>query len=172
MQPTFRPETAADDAAIRRVVEAAFGQPLEADLVDALRDEGYVRLSMVAEIDGQVVGHILLSALSIVTDNAPANGNVAALALAPMAVAPTWQRQGIGSQLIQHALEACRAAGHGIVVVLGHPEYNPRFGFSPALAEPLESPYAGPAFMALELDPGALAGVRGRVEYAEPFGRF
>ncbi|MEX2114375.1 MAG: N-acetyltransferase [Pirellulales bacterium] len=171
MPATFRLETAADRAAIRRVVEAAFGQPAEADLVDALRDEGYVRLSMVAEIAGQVVGHILFSALPIVTSDRSTDENLPALALAPMAVAPPWQRQGVGSQLIRHALDACRVAGHRIVVVLCHPEYYPRFGFSASLARPLESPYAGPAFMALELAPGALANVRGRVEYAEPFGR-
>jgi putative acetyltransferase len=168
MTAIFRPETAAEFPAIRRVVQDAFGQPVEAELIEDLRNEGYVRLAMVAEIDGQIVGHVLYSDLPIVM----ADGVVPAIALAPMAVAPAWQRQGIGSQLIRHSLDACRAAGHRIVVVLGHPEYYPRFGFSPSLAEPLESPYAGPAFMALELVPGALDGVRGRVEYAPPFARF
>jgi putative acetyltransferase len=168
MPAIFRPETAVDFPAIRSLVHDAFGQPAEADLIEDLRNESHVRLAMVAEIDGQIVGHILYSHLPIVT----ADGIVPALALAPMAIAPGWQRQGIGSQLIRHSLDACRAAGHRIVVVLGHPEYYPRFGFLPALAEPLKSPYAGPAFMALELVPGALDGVRGRVEYAPPFARF
>jgi putative acetyltransferase len=168
MKPQFRHETNDDRDAIRRVVAEAFGQPAEAELVDALRDEGHVRLSMIAELDGQVVGHILFSDLPIHT----AAGVVPSLALAPMAVTPSLQRQGVGSQLMRHALDACRAAGHRIVVVLGHPQYYPRFGFSPQSAVPLESPYAAEAFMALELVPGALAGVRGRVEYAPPFSRF
>ncbi len=168
MPANFRPETAADYPAIRRVVEDAFGRPVEADLIDDLRREGYARLAMVAEIDGQIVGHVLYSDLTITT----AGGVVMALALAPMAIAPAWQRQGIGSQLIPHSLDACRAAGHRIAIVLGHADYYPRFGFSQSLAEPLETPYAGPSFMALELVPGALAGVRGRVDYAPPFARF
>ncbi len=168
MKTQFRLEIDDDRDAIRRVVTEAFGQPAEADLVDALRDEGHARVSMIAEVDGQVVGHILFSELPINT----ADGVVPALALAPMAVTPALQRQGVGSQLLRHALVACRDAGHRIVVVLGHPEYYPRFGFSPRLAAQLESPYAGPAFMAIELAPGALAGVRGRVEYAPPFSRF
>jgi putative acetyltransferase len=168
MPAIFRPETAADYPAIRRVVQDAFGQLAEADLIDDLRTEGYVRLAIVAEVDGQIVGHILYSDLPITTSA----GVFPALALAPMAIAPAWQRQGVGSQLIRHSLDACRAAGHRIVVVLGHQEYYPRFGFSPSLAKALESPYAGPSFMALELVPGALDGVRGRVDYAPPFTRF
>lgn len=168
MPATFRPETAADYPAIRRVVEDAFGRPVEADLIDDLRSEGYVRLATVAEIDGEIVGHVLYSDLNITT----AGGVVMALALAPMAIAPAWQRQGVGSELIRHSLDTCRAAGHRIAIVLGHADYYPRFGFSPSLAVPLETPYAGPSFMALELVPGALAGVRGRVDYAPPFARF
>ena len=168
MSPVIRPETPADHAAIREVNRLAFGGDDEARLVDALRDGGYVRVSLVAEEGGRVVGHILFSDLPIVT----AGGTVEALALAPMAVIPSHQRRGIGSMLVREGLRACREAGHRIVVVLGHPEFYPRFGFSAKLAERLRSPFSGPAFMAVELVPGALEGVEGEVRYPPPFGAF
>lgn len=161
-----RPESAADHEAIRHVNRLAFGQDDEARLVDALREGGYVRVSLVAETAGRVVGHILFSDLPILTRD----GTVPALALAPMAVLPDFQNQGIGSALVRSGLEACRNQGHKIVVVLGHPQFYPRFGFSPRLAAPLESPFSGQdSFMALELVPGALDGVSGKVRYAPPF---
>ena len=126
-------------------------------------------MSLVAEMDGQVVGHILFSRVAIVTEF----GTVEALSLAPMAVMPDCQRQGIGSKLVEAGLEACRERGHKIIVVLGHPEFYPRFGFSAELAQPLESPFGGgDAWMALELVPGALEGVQGRVEFSPPFSEF
>lgn len=165
----IRPETAADHEAIRQVNRLAFGQDAEARLVDTLREGGYVRLSLVAEKDGQVVGHILFSDLPIITEA----GTVPALALAPLAVLPTFQRHGIGSALVRNGLDACREQGHRIVIVLGHPEFYPRFGFSHEATTKLESPYSGKSsFMALELAPGALAGVGGRVEYPPPFNEF
>jgi putative acetyltransferase len=88
-----------------------------------------------------------------------------------MAVLPDFQRRGIGSKLVEAGLEACRKQGHKIVVVLGHPDFYPRFGFSAELAQPLKSPFGGgEAWMAMELVPGALEGVVGRVEYPPPFG--
>jgi putative acetyltransferase len=162
----IRPETAADHEAIRHVNRLAFGQDAEARLVDALRDGGYVRASLVAEKDEQVVGHILFSDLPIVTEA----GTVAALALAPMAVVPEVQNQGLGSALVRRGLEHCREQGHRIVVVLGHPHFYPRFGFSSKRAAQLESPFSGREFfMATELVPGALDGVTGRVVYPPPF---
>ena len=162
----IRPETIADPEAIRNVNCLAFGQDAEARLVDALRDGGYVRLSLVAEKDGEVVGHILFSDLPIITKA----GTVPALALAPMSVLPAFQRQGIGSALVRRGLEICREHGHRIVIVLGHPDYYPRFGFSVRLAGPLSSPFGGgESWMALELVPGALAGVVGNVQYPPPF---
>jgi putative acetyltransferase len=167
MTPRIRPEHVADREALRHVNQHAFGQDDEANLVDALRDGGYARLSLVAEVQGEVVGHILFSELPIVTER----GTVSALALAPLAVLPEYQRQGIGSALVSNGLEACRAADHRIVVVLGHPTYYPRFGFSTKLAEALASPFCGrSSWMALELVPGALDGVVGWVQYAPPFG--
>jgi len=113
-----------------------------------------------------VVGHLLFSRLPIES----AAGTVEALALAPVAVRSDRQRQGIGSQLIRDGLAMCRQRGHRIVVVLGHAEYYPRFGFSAALAERLRSPFPGPHFMAMELVPGSLSGVEGEVRYPPPFG--
>ena len=112
------------------------------------------------------MGHVLFSALPIVTERE----TVDSLALAPVAVLPEFQNRGVGSQLIRTGLDLCRRQGHRIVIVLGHPTYYPRFGFSAALAKPLESPYAGDSFMALELVDGALQGIQGRVEYPPPFG--
>ena len=165
MTPIVRLETPTDLGAIRHVNRLAFGQDDEARLVDALRDGGHVRVSLVAEVDGQVVGHILFSDLPIVTPH----GTVEALALAPLAVLPSHQRRDIGSTLVREGLRACRDAGHRVVVVLGHPEFYPRFGFSAKMAESLKSPFSGPAFMAIELTPGALEGVEGEVRYPPPF---
>ena len=165
MNLLIREEQPQDRAAIHRVVESAFGQSLEARLVDRLREDGYFRLSLVAETGGKIVGHLLFSQLAIVSPER----TIDALALAPLAVAPERQSQGIGTELTRRGLDLCRERGQRIVIVLGHPHYYPRFGFSPELARPLESPYAGDSFMALELVPGALDSVTGRVEYTPPF---
>jgi putative acetyltransferase len=141
------------------------GREDEARLVEGLRQGGYARVSLVEEVAGRVVGHILFSDLPIVTPC----GTVSTLALAPMAVVPELQRRGIGSALVRAGLEHARRARHRIVVVLGHPPFYPRFGFSASLARALVAPYSGDAFMAVELVPGALTGVRGRVEYPPPF---
>jgi putative acetyltransferase len=95
---------------------------------------------------------------------------VSAVALAPVAVDPAHQRQGIGSRLIQRGLELLRNQGEKIVIVVGHPAYYPRFGFSTLSAEGLESPFPREAFMALELTVGALDGIRGSVVYPLAFG--
>jgi putative acetyltransferase len=163
----IRPEADADRAAVWNVHRAAFPTEAEANLVDALRDGGYGRVSLAAEQAGLVVGHIFFSDLPIHT----AAGTISALSLAPMAVLPEHQRRGVGSRLVAEGLLGCRQAGQRIVLVLGHPEFYPRFGFSAELAKNLESPFGGgEAWMALELVPGALAGVQGRVEYPPPFG--
>jgi putative acetyltransferase len=164
-----RLERPGDAGAIRAVQVAAFGQPSEADLVDALRESGEAVVSVVAEDSGRVVGHVLFSRLTIHADG---GGTVSALALAPMAVSPERQRQGVGTALLTEALHECRARGERIVIVLGHLDFYPRFGFSHERASPLDSEYQCDAFMALELEAGALQGVAGRVEYAAPFRRF
>jgi putative acetyltransferase len=160
-----RPEQASDLEAIREVNRLAFGQEDEGRLVDALRAGVYARLSLVAEDGGRVIGHLLFSDLPIRTEG----GMVQALALAPLAVIPSRQKQGVGTLLVREGLRACAEAGHRIVVVVGHPDYYPRFGFAAQLAERLKAPFSGPAFMALELVPGALEGVVGEVRYPPPF---
>jgi putative acetyltransferase len=155
-----------EQSAIRAVNQAAFGRPDEADLVERLRAEGAVLASLVAELEARVIGHILFTRMSIET---PA-GSIPAVALAPLAVLPEYQRQGIGGRLIQHGLERLRQQGERIVIVLGHPDYYPRFGFFCEKARFLESPFPPEAFMAMELIPGALAGIRGTVRYPAAFG--
>ena len=161
-----REESVEDCAAIRAVNEAAFGGSEEADLVEALRPEGAVLLSLVAEFDGQVVGHILFSRMWIESPT----GRIPAVALAPVAVLPSHQRRGVGAALIGRGLDRLRGAGERIVIVVGHPAYYPRFGFSSERARAIEQPFGTDVFMALELAPGALDGVRGRVKYADAFG--
>jgi putative acetyltransferase len=162
----IRAERDVDHPAIRVVNEAAFGGRDEADLVEALREERAALLSLVAQIDGQIVGHVLFGRMWIET----ATGTVPAVALAPMAVLPAYQRQGVGSQLIRAGLDLVRGLGEQIIVVVGHPAYYPRFGFSSETAGGLEGPFRREVFMALELTPGALDGVRGRVKYPAAFG--
>ncbi|HUY99361.1 MAG TPA: N-acetyltransferase [Thermomicrobiaceae bacterium] len=166
---TIRAETAADRAAIHEVNALAFGREAEAGLVDAIRDspEFIPELSLVAEWDGRVAGHVLFSRIVIRT----ADSDVPALTLAPVAVRPEAQNQGVGTALVREGLERARALGHRIVVVIGHPTYYPRFGFAPARPQGLEAPFpiADPPFMALALVPGALDGVRGTVVYPPAF---
>jgi putative acetyltransferase len=163
---TIREEALEDRPAIREVNELAFGTPEEAALVDRLRSDGLVLASLVACDGGEVAGHILFSALPIGTVGRTVRG----AALAPMAVRPDRQRLGIGSALVHQGLEACRALAVEVAVVLGHPAYYPRFGFSAETARHLEAPFSGPAFMALELTPGVLDGVSGSVRYPPAFG--
>jgi putative acetyltransferase len=159
---TVRREAAADLPHVRSVNEDAFGRPDEADLVDNLRAEGVVLCSLVAEEQGRVVGHILFTRMWI--------ANIAAVALAPMSVLTGYQRRGIGGLLVRRGLDQLREQGERIVIVLGHPDYYPRFGFSVGKASGLESPFPAEAYMALELEPGALSGVRGKVGYPMAFG--
>lgn len=166
MTVKIRPETLDDWNSIRDINLAAFGSSAEADLVDTLREGGYVSVSLVAEDENKIVGHILFSKTQIITDQ----GTQEALSLAPMAVLPRHQRQGIRSKLIVAGINECQNQGCEVVVVLGHPDYYPRFGFSAELAKSLESPFGGgEAWMALELVRGALNGCVGRIVYAPPF---
>lgn len=154
----------ADRPAIRAVNEAAFPTPSEAQLVESLREAGDVMFEMVAEVDGEVVGHILFSRLW-------ADSTALFTALAPMAVRPDHQGKGVGSRLVQTGVEFCRDFGAHAVIVLGHPNFYPRFGFSADAARNVASPYSGsPAFMALELEQGALAEPLS-VAYPDPFSK-
>lgn len=166
MAETIRAAKPANAEAIAALNRAAFGGGEEVGIVERLRRDGLVAVELVAEQDDAIIGHILLSWLPTVMDGR----SVKALALAPMAVRPGLQKQGIGGRLIVAALGEARAVGAEAVIVLGHPGYYPRFGFSAALAQNLASPFSGEAFMALELVPGALAGKQGSVSYPSAFG--
>ena len=165
----IRHETPADVAAVREVNRLAFERPNEASLVDAIRasDAFLPDLSLVADDGGRVVGHVLFTRIGIRTDGEL----VPALALAPIAVHPERQREGIGTQLIRRGLDEAQRQGERIVIVVGHPDYYPRFGFVPARARGLEIPFPVPdgVFLVRELVPGALDGLRGTVEYPAPF---
>lgn len=163
----IRPENPADHAAIRHVHTLAFGQPNEADLVDALRRHQALTLSLVAVQEHRLVGHIAFSPVSI----AAATTTHDALGLGPMGVLPTHQRQGIGSQLVESGLRACKEIGCRVVVVLGHPHYYPRFGFTPAKPYGIVWEHDAPeeAFMVQALQEGVLAQIRGVVKYRPEF---
>jgi putative acetyltransferase len=130
----IREEEPADHDQIEAVVRTAFGGDLEAKLVNRLRNEGLVVASLVAVQDDQIVGHILFSAGVIETEH----GAVSAVSLAPMAVLPEFQRQGIGSELVRKGLQSCRERGERIVIVLGDPKFYTRFGFSVEMASRAE----------------------------------
>ena len=162
----IRPETPDDIPAIREVNKRAFGAPAEAHLVDRLRAADKAVVSLVAERDGRVVGHILFSPVSV-TNAPPA---LRAVGLAPMSVLPEFQQMGIGSGLVRDGLSACQQAGYDIVVVLGHINYYPRFGFSRARDHGLENEYqAEDGFMVLELKEGVLQTIGGLVRFAPEF---
>ena len=164
-----RAEKTEDRKEIHRVNELAFGRPDEADLVDALRANASPFVSLAAAIDEQVVGHIAFSPVTIESDG----GGFTAMGLAPMAVLPEYQNQGIGSRLVREGLKECQRIGHDVVVVLGHPNYYPRFGFAPASLKGLRSEYDVPdeVFMVTELVPGALGGRCGLVKYHSEFAK-
>ncbi|OWY65008.1 GNAT family N-acetyltransferase [cyanobacterium TDX16] len=149
--------------------QLAFGQENEANLVDNIRQlpKFNSALSLVAIESDRLVGHILFSEIAIVSPQ----GEVTALALAPLAVLPQFQNQGIGSQLVRAGLKQCQVLGYKIVIVLGHPNFYNRFGFAPAIDKELRSPFSVPdeAFMVLELIPEALTGISGMVKYSSPF---
>ena len=165
--PSIRNECAEDIPAVHAVVQSAFGRVDEARLVDALRRSGALVLSAVALLGGRVVGHIAFSPVTVHS----ANLVPSVLALAPVAVTPDFQRQGIGSALVRWALEECRRLGHGVVIVLGGPGYYQRFGFTPAAKFGIECPFPVPpeTFMLLELSPDAAHGHRGIVRYRPEF---
>ncbi len=151
---TIRPESEADFAAVARIHRDAFGQDDVPRIVELLRpSDAYVAdLSLLAEVDGEIVGHVILSRGSL--------DDRRVLALGPIGVVPAHQRSGIGSELMLVSLTRARELGHELVVLLGHPWYYPRFGFVPAASLGITSAEDWPAdaFMALELVPGGARG--------------
>ena len=162
----IRDEEEKDRAAVHTLNAAAFETPAEADLVEALRVQAHPIVSLVAEHAGAVAGHILFSPVTL-----SGHTDLVIMSLAPMAVVSSHQRQGIGSALVRAGLERCRALGSGAVVVLGHPAYYPRFGFSPSAHFGIHSEYEVPeeAFMVIELQSGFLRGVSGTIQYHAAF---
>ncbi|WP_445474894.1 GNAT family N-acetyltransferase [Methanococcoides methylutens] len=166
----IRKEEDTDYSAITKVNDQAFGQENEGRLVVNLRmhSDFVPELSLVAEVDGKVVGHILFFPIKIVDDGKEFDS----LSLAPMAVLPKFQKQGIGSALVKEGLTMAENLGYSSVIVLGHAEYYPRFGFRPASQWDIRAPFEDvpdEAFMAIELVDGALDDVSGVVEYPEEF---
>jgi putative acetyltransferase len=164
----IRAEKDGDAAAVFAVVEQAFARPEEARLVERLRREADPYIGLVAVREGAIVGHIAFTPVTI----AGWDGHPRAAGLAPLAVAPAAQRQGIGAQLTRTGLDICRQRGFALVVVLGDPEYYTRFGFEPATEHGLGDEYGAPAgaFRVLAFTPSALVGARGTVRYHAAFG--
>jgi putative acetyltransferase len=160
----IRPAQARDAASIRAVQLSAFPTAAEADLVERLEGEGSSVVSLVAERNGEILGHLLLSRMSVSGDGR----DYRALGLGPVAVKPSFQRAGLGSDLIRSAIAIAQATSEELIFVLGEPDYYSRFGFSAESAAPFRSPYAGPYLMALLLREVAIPRT-GKAEYAPAF---
>lgn len=162
----IRSEQEKDRTAVHAVNVSAFDTPLEANLADALRARADPIVSLVAEDNGAILGHIIFSPVSL--SGHPA---LRIMGLAPMAVAPVHQRKGIGSALVRAGLEQCKQLGFGAVVVLGHPAYYPRFGFTSSTRFGIGCEYDVPeeVFMVVELHAGFLRGRSGTIKYDAAF---
>jgi putative acetyltransferase len=158
-----------DHQAVRALNDAAFGQPGEGMMVEAVRrNPRFVPALSLVALDGDTVaGHILFFPIDIVTPG----GRVESLSLAPLAVLPKMQGKGIGGALVAAGIEAARSLGFASIIVMGHPAYYPRFGFTPASRWGIRPPMEAPdeAFMALELIEGCLEGAAGVVEYPHEY---
>lgn len=163
----IREETESDIEAIWKVNSDAFETDAEANLVNTLRSSGCDYISLVAETDNKIIGHILFTPVTLTGDK----NKIKIMGLAPMAVLTLYQNRGVGSKLVNAGLERCQAQGYHAVVVLGHPTYYPRFGFIPALKYDIKSEYNVPddVFMILELVPGCLKDKKGIIKYHEAF---
>jgi putative acetyltransferase len=160
----IRREQPGDLAAIRNVNDRAFGRPDEGAAIERLREACEELVSLVAVVDGRVVGHILFSPTRLDTED---GGELSGMGLAPVAVLPEWQRQGIGSELVRAGLATIRQTPCPFTVVLGHPTYYPRFGFEPAARHGIRCQWDVPeeAFMLLVMDRNTMRGASGVVRY-------
>ena len=164
----IRQESRTDYRKIRELTDGAFGSTEESHLIDTLRTGGKVLLSMVAEEEGELIGHILFSRIQIENEGSPP---LPVVSLAPMCVSSIHQRKGVGGALIQQSLRMLRQRGENAVFVVGHKRYYPKFGFSAELARQFQCTYASDHFFALELQPGWMSGRTGTVVYPEAFNR-
>ena len=169
IEVTIRPERAGDEQAIYLVNAEAFETEAEAKLVDELRRAGANVVSLVAEVRGEMVGHVLFTEVTV--ESQAGEGDWTAVGLAPVAVLPGFQGEGIGGRLCRAGLEACREKGYGVAIVLGHADYYPRFGFEPGVNYGIRWEHEVPddVFMVMELCGGALAGTRGVVKFHKAF---
>lgn len=168
MKVNIRKEQPSDFEAIRILNIKAFNRDNESKLIDRLRREKeYLpTLSLVAEYNKSIVGHIMHSSISV------GDHSQGLAALAPMAVLPEFQNNGIGSQLVESAMEEAIKEGLSAIIVLGHPNFYPKFGFKKASAYGIICPYEGvpdEAFMVLEFSKEALMGISGTVTYSKAF---
>ncbi len=165
---SIRDEQPGDVPNVHEINARAFPTEFEANLVDALREEASPVISLVAVDDGTVLGHIMFTPVAL-----GGNPSLKIMGLAPMAVAPHRQRRGIGSQLVKNGLRHCEVINFEAVVVLGHPDYYPRFGFVPASTRGIDCEYDVPneTFMILELKEESLAGIEGTISYHDAFRR-
>ena len=163
----IREERASDLEKVWEVNSEAFETEAEAKLVNVLRGSGCAFVSLVADAETQVVGHILFTPVEL----SGSENKLRIMGLAPMAVLSKYQNQGIGSELVKAGLEQCRSHGYDAVVVLGHPNYYPRFGFVPSVNHGIKSEYEVPdeVFMILELVRGSLNGHEGAIKFHEAF---
>ena len=162
----IRAEQEGECQEIRQVIVAAFGGDTEANLVELLRDRNKAPVALVAVSNNKIVGHVMFSPVTITL----APKVFRAVGLAPLSILPEFQRQGIGSMLAREGLKKCAVAGFEMAVVLGDPDYYPRFGFSRASLYGLGNEYgADEHFMAIELKNGALDKISGIVRYSPEF---
>ena len=168
MNTTIRKEEEKDHKQIYEVNKLAFQQENESKLIEKIRkSENFIpELSIVAEIDNRIVGHILFSKIKIIGDS-----DYESLALAPMAVIPEFQKRGIGSELIKKGIDKAKELGFDSIIVLGHKEYYPKFGFQRASKWNIKCPFEVPddVFMAIELTEKAFEGKAGTVKYPDEF---
>lgn len=152
---------------IYEINKKAFGEGIEAEIVNALREADELTLSLVAKVDNLIIGHIAFSEVKVQSGEKTHK----AIGLGPMAILPEYQRKGYGSNLVEYGLKILSERDYEIVVVLGHPDFYPKFGFVPSQNYGIQCEFECPpeAFMVKELKPDALKGVTGKVCYSSKF---
>ncbi len=166
MKYQIRDEIKGDYSLVFNVNTKSFETPLEANLVEKLRKNVSPIISLVADNEGLIIGHIMFSPVTM-----EGHPDTRMMGLGPMAVLPEYQNKGVGSRLVVKGIEKCKDMGYDAIIVLGHPTFYPRFGFIPSVRFGIASEYKVPedVFMVLELVNGSLSGVNGIVKYDEVF---